>query len=250
MAGMRRESAFTSLLIHAVVLMLLFGIVIVTAPIPNIDHLVILASAKLAPYSPNTGAGGQRAKTEASAGHLPPKSHNVFVPPMVVPPDRVPKLVMEASLDLPPDMKLIDANFPNVGDPTGLGKLPSGGTGGPIGIGDKTGGRIGSNPGTGASGSPVYVPGRGGVTMPVPIHKVEPEYSDEARKAHAMGVVLVAIEVGPDGRPSNIRVTRSFGLGLDEKAMEAVRKWRFRPGTKDGKPVAVSAQIEVAFHLL
>jgi protein TonB len=247
---MRRESALTSLLIHAVVLLMLFGIVVVTAPVPTIDRPVILANSKLAPYSPNTGAGGQHAKTEASAGRLPPRARMVFVPPMVTPTNRAPKLVMEAALDLPPDMKLPDSNLPNIGDPAGLGKLLSGGIGGPAGIGEGPGRGIGSSPGPGVGNPAVYIPGRGGVTMPVPIHKVEPEYSDEARKAHAMGVVLVAIEVGPDGKPTNIRVTRGFGMGLDEKATEAVRQWRFRPGTKDGKPVTVAAQIEVAFHLL
>jgi protein TonB len=247
---MRRESALTSLLIHVVVLLLLFGIVVVTAPVPAIDRPVMLTNSKIAPYSPNHGAGGQRAKTEASAGHLPPRARTQFVPPTVTPPNRAPKLVMEATLDLPPDMKLIDSNLPNLGDPAGLGKLLSNGTGGPAGIGDGPGHRVGSTPGTGVGDRGVYIPGRGGVTMPVPIHTVEPEYSDEARKAHAMGVVLVAIEVGPDGKPSNIRITRSFGMGLDEKAIEAVKQWRFRPGTKDGKPVAVAAQIEVAFHLL
>lgn len=157
---------------------------------------------------------------------------------------------MEATLDLPPDMKLPEANLPDVGDPAGLGKYLSGGPGGPDGIGGGRGKSIGSTDGSGAGERAVYSPGRGGVTMPVPIRRVEPEYSEEARKARAMGVVLVAVEIGPDGKPRNVRVTRSFGLGLDEKAMEAVMQWLFRPGTKDGKPVAVSAEIQVAFHLL
>ena len=247
---MRRESALTSLLIHAAVLLLLFGIVVTTAPIAKIDRPVLLTNSKLTPYSPKPGAGGQRDRTDASAGHLPPRSLRQFVPPMVTPTNPIPKLVMEATLDLPPDMKLPEANLPDVGDPAGLGKYLSGGPGGLHGIGGGRGKSIGSSDGSGAGERAVYSPGRGGVTMPVPIRRVEPEYSEEARKARAMGVVLVAVEIGPDGKPRNVRVSRSFGLGLDEKAMEAVMQWLFRPGTKDGKPVAVSAEIQVAFHLL
>jgi len=62
--------------------------------------------------------------------------------------------------------------------------------------------------------------------------------------------VLVAVEVGADGVPNNVRVLRSLGLGLDEKAVEAVKQWRFKPGMKDGKPVPVAATIEVSFRLL
>jgi protein TonB len=86
--------------------------------------------------------------------------------------------------------------------------------------------------------------------MPVVIRKVAPDFSEEARRAHAAGTVIVYAEIGTDGKPHNLRVMRSFGLGLDENAVEAVSQWLFRPGTKDGKPVVVSAEIEVAFHLL
>ncbi len=151
---------------------------------------------------------------------------------------------MQASLDLPPDLKISDSNLANIGDPTGLGKYLSAGMGGNHGLGEGNNGRLG------AGDAEVYRPGRGGVTMPVALRKVEPEYSEEARKARVNGVVWVAVEIGPDGKPRNARITRSFGLGLDEKALEAVKQWLFRPGTKDGKPVTVSAQIEVAFHLL
>jgi len=82
------------------------------------------------------------------------------------------------------------------------------------------------------------------------LFKVEPEYSEEARRAKYQGVVVLYAEIGRDGRARNLRVTRSLGLGLDEKAIEAVAKWRFRPGYKDGRPVTVAATIEVNFRLL
>ena len=62
--------------------------------------------------------------------------------------------------------------------------------------------------------------------------------------------VALALVVDEQGRPQNLRVVRSLGLGLDQKAIEAVEKWRFKPGMKDGKPVAVQATIAVSFHLL
>jgi TonB family protein len=90
----------------------------------------------------------------------------------------------------------------------------------------------------------------GGVTAPTLLAKVEPEYSEEARKAKHAGTVVLYIEVTVDGKADNIRVQHSLGLGLDEKAIEAVKKWRFSPGKKDGKPVRVAATIEVNFRLL
>jgi TonB family protein len=69
------------------------------------------------------------------------------------------------------------------------------------------------------------------------IHKVEPDYTAEARNAKYQGTVLLYVEIDPTGTAQNIRVQRSLGLGLDEKAIEAVKKWRFKAGQKDGRPV-------------
>jgi TonB family protein len=89
-----------------------------------------------------------------------------------------------------------------------------------------------------------------GVTAPALLLKVEPEYSESARKAKIAGTVLLFIVVNPDGRASNIRVVRSLEPSLDQKAVEAVSRWRFKPGAKDGMPVPVQATIEVNFRLL
>ena len=86
-------------------------------------------------------------------------------------------------------------------------------------------------------------------TAPRLIHKVEPEYSPEAREAGLEGTVVLSVEVGTDGKAHDIRVRRSLGMGLDEKAVETVRAWKFEPGTRDGKPVAVQATIEMNFRL-
>jgi TonB family protein len=90
----------------------------------------------------------------------------------------------------------------------------------------------------------------GGVAAPMLLSKVEPEYSEVARAAKYQGTVTLYVEVGPDGVAHNIKVLRSLGMGLDEKAIDAVGQWTFKPGTKDGNPVTVAASIEVNFRLL
>jgi TonB family protein len=90
----------------------------------------------------------------------------------------------------------------------------------------------------------------GGVSAPSLLHKVEPEYTEEARLARLVGKVVLFIVVGSDGKAHEMKVTRSLGLGLDEKAIAAVSEWRFRPGSKEGEPVDVQASIEVNFRLL
>ena len=88
------------------------------------------------------------------------------------------------------------------------------------------------------------------MSAPALLYKVDPEYSEEARKAKYSGVVLLSIEVDESGRTRNVQVVRGIGLGLDERAIEAVKHWRFKPGMKNGKPVVVRANIEVDFRLL
>jgi TonB family protein len=84
----------------------------------------------------------------------------------------------------------------------------------------------------------------------VVIHKADPYYSEEARKAKFQGTVLLQYLVDVDGQAKDIKVVRSLGLGLDEKAIEAMRKWRFTPATKNGKPVRMKAVTEMNFRLL
>jgi TonB family protein len=163
---------------------------------------------------------------------------------------------MEPTIIAPPDIRLPQANLPNYGDPLAkLGPL-SNGPGSGAGIGSGSGGGVGSGKGGGLGpgegggfGGGVFKVG-GGVTAPTLLYKVEPEYSEEARKAKYQGTVVLYVEVDPSGQAVNPKVIRSLGLGLDEKAVEAVRKWKFKPGYKDGRPVTVIATIEVNFRLL
>ena len=89
-----------------------------------------------------------------------------------------------------------------------------------------------------------------GVSAPSVLFKVDPDYSEEARNAKYSGTVLLSVVVGADGKACNITVLKGIGMGLDEKSVEAVAKWRFKPGMLDGKAVDVRCQIEVNFRLL
>jgi len=132
---------------------------------------------------------------------------------------------------------------------------PSNGIGSGGGIGSGRGGGVGSGEGPGVGegrgggiGGGIYRVG-GGVSAPRPIFDPDPEYSEEARKAKFQGIVLLSAIIGSDGRPRELRIVRSLGMGLDQKALDAVGKWRFAPGTKDNHPVSVQVNIEVAFRL-
>jgi TonB family protein len=103
--------------------------------------------------------------------------------------------------------------------------------------------------GTAQASSDVFRVG-GGVMPPAVLAKIEPEYSQEARFAKYSGTVALYVEIGPDGVARNMRIVKGLGLGLDESAIAAIERWRFRPGTKDGVPVTVAAHIEVNFKLL
>jgi TonB family protein len=94
----------------------------------------------------------------------------------------------------------------------------------------------------------VYSSG-GEVTAPSLLYKVEPGYSEEARAEKVLGAVLLGVVIGTDGLAHDINVLNGVGAGLDEKAVEAIQKWHFQPGTKDGDPVQVRAKIEVDFRL-
>jgi periplasmic protein TonB len=187
------------------------------------------------------GGGGQHERQPDSPGSLPRFTHQQLTPPTIVVPREAPKLAVDMTLLGPPELS--ETQTSQIGNP--LSEIigpPSNGSGTGGGIGTGRGGGIGG--GTGA-----YRVG-GGVSAPFAIFDPEPEYSDEARQAKYQGTVMLWVVVGTDGRPREIRVQRSLGMGLDEKAVAAVRGWKFRPGMKDGVPVAVQVNIEVVFRLL
>jgi periplasmic protein TonB len=203
------------------------------------------------------GGGGDRDVLKASQGRLPKFSMQAQItPPAAVIRNPNPKLAVEPTIMVPPEIKVaMNSNMPNFGDPKSSAVIPSNGTGSMSGIGSGSNGGVGSGDGRGlgpgegmGTGGGVFRPGRG-VTPPRPIYSPDPEFSEEARKAKYQGTCTLMIVVATDGRPINIRVVNSLGMGLDEKAIETVRTWRFEPGQKDGHPVNVEMAVEVDFHL-
>jgi TonB family protein len=256
-----------SLLVHAV------GITIILLPF-FIGHInqQVKASAKYAvvdvsPYlaqlesghkkAGGGGGGGDRSPLPASRGAAPRFARTQLAPPMAVIRNLTPKLQVEPTLLGPPDLKLpqMAQNAPVWGDPQGVNGPPSNGpgTGGGIGsgngtgIGSGTGGGLGPGEGGGYGGG-VFSVG-GDISAPVPIFQPEPGYSEEARKAKYQGTVVLWIVVDAKGNVTDARVAKPLGLGLDEKAVETVRTWRFKPAMRNGTPVPVRVIVEVSFRL-
>lgn len=260
-----KVSAPLSLLIHGVVVALLIasGRIAVTQgkKIIQRQFFPVTISAYLPPLSPEQvraggGGGGDRSPDPASLGRLPRFSNEQFTPPAVVIRNENPKLAMEATVIVPPDINLPQPNVPHLGDPMGaVGGPPSSGPGSGGGIGTGAGGGVGPGrgpgvgPGEGGGISGAYMPG-GGITSPQLIYQVEPDFTDEARRARHQGTVVLQGVVEADGRIHNMIVVSSLGMGLDDRAIQAVRQWKFKPGTKNGQPVPVWARIEVTFRLL
>ncbi len=192
------------------------------------------------------GGGGNLDKVQASHGSAPRFTSEQLAPPAVIVRNQGAKLPVESTAIGPPEVKLPQTS--QVGDPmSAILNPPSNGTGNGSGVGRGEGGGVGPGIGGGIGGG-IYQVG-GGVSTPHAVFDPEPEYSEEARRAKFQGSVILSAIIGSDGRPRDLRVARSLGMGLDEKAMEAVNKWRFAPAMKDGYPVAVQVNIEVIFRL-
>ncbi|MFN0105729.1 MAG: energy transducer TonB [Bryobacteraceae bacterium] len=264
-AGNERTAGLSSLMVHGGIVALLFLIGTNETVQQVAKDVVHLAAPDVSEYIPKAapkdktmgggGGGGNLSPLDASKGKLP-KIAKQFVPPSAVVLNENPKLIMEPSIEVQPNAVLPVVALNTLGDPMGLGKIPSNGPGSGAGIGSGKGGGVGSGSGRGVGpgsgggiGGGAYRIG-GGVSAPAVLAKVEPEYSEEARKAKFQGTVMLYIEVDENGKPKNLRVVRPLGLGLDEKAIEAVSRWKFRPGFKDGKAVTVAATVEVNFRLL
>jgi protein TonB len=198
----------------------------------------------------NGGGGGNHDPLPASNGDPPRASLQMqIISPSVMVPTEMPKLPSEATVMVAPDVKFPVAS--HIGDPSSpFSKWLSDGPGGPGGIGEGCCDGIGPDSGPYVGeGTPGAHPGRNGVTMPEAIYSPEPSFSDEARKAKFQGIVMLMVVVGKDGRPYNIRVRQSLGMGLDQQAIAAVKNWRFRPATFQGQPVATQIAVQVDFHL-
>jgi periplasmic protein TonB len=262
----KRNGALGSTGVHVLIAAIIVGgtilarRVVAAAPVPKatvtlIDPDDIPALKPSKTQVGGGGGGGDRDVLQASKGRLPKFSMQQITPPMAVIRNLNPKLAVEPTIVIPPQVQLASNNMPNLGDPKAGSMLPSNGTGSGGGIGTGSGGGVGSGngpgfgPGEGGGvGGGVFHVG-GGVSAPRAIYSPDPEFSEEARKAKYQGTCTLSLIVGVDGHPRDIKVTSSLGMGLDEKAMEAVKQWRFEPGVKDGHPVPTIIAVEVDFHL-
>ncbi len=208
--------------------------------------------AKLPAGTKPAGGGGganDHSLAPVNRGKLPKFQMTQFTPPQVKLQNPNPKLPMDPSLLGPPDLKVANIEAPTFGDPTANGVSESLGHGNGTGIGSGTGGGLGPGEGGGTGGG-AFRAGINGVGLPTCIYCPDPPYSDEARKAKYMGVVVVMVVVTVDGRVASVNVIKSPGLGLDEKTKETVRQWKFKPAIgPGGKPVPVQVPIEVTFRL-
>lgn len=192
------------------------------------------------------GGGGSHDLAPVTQGHLPKLAQQQIVPPKA-PPTIPPKLAVEPSVVVQPDLKMADNKMPDMGSPTSNLKGFSMGNGSGGGLGSGNGNGIGPGSG-GNTGGGVYHVG-GGVAAPKLIYQVDPEFSEEARKAKFSGNVEVYLIVDEQGNPTHIRIARGVGMGLDEKAIDAVRQYKFKPATQNGKPVKVDIYVDVNFQI-
>jgi TonB family protein len=201
------------------------------------------------------GGGGAHDLLQAPKGKLPKFEQQPIVPPMVVANEH-PKLTQEAAIMMPKDIRLPDNDMPNLGDPrtsvagpasNGTGALGGMGTGSSGGIGSGNGDGYGPGEGGGYGGGIYHV--GGGVAAPQLLFAPDPEFSEEARRAKFQGVCVVSLVVDAQGNPQRVQVVRHLGMGLDQKALAAVKQYRFKPATLQGKPVPVEVNIEVTFRI-
>lgn len=257
-----------SLAVHVVVIGLIFAAA-------SVGHQVVIAKPKevvtlIAP-SPDSyimtpakkavsggGGGGDHDALPAPKGHLPKLAMQQITPPQIVLRNEKPKLAVEPTVVVPPQVHLADNHMPNLGVPTAApmpSAPPSNGTGSGAGIGSGTGGGVGVGHGAGVGsgvgggiGGGVFKVG-GGISAPRPLSTPDPEYTEAARQAKIEGTCVLGLIVDAEGHPRDIHVIRGLGYGLDEKALETVKQWTFEPAKKDGQPVNVQVSVQVGFHL-
>ena len=216
------------------------------------------------------GGGGQRRPEPPPAAErmgvrpvsspLPPRRPPTLTPPRARPAPPPPKTLEPEPL--PPllaPLVAVAADRRNVTgllarvmtaatvDSRGQGTLDGVGTGAGVGVGQGTGRGVGPGDGGGVGGGP-YRPGSG-IDPPRLVREVTPDYTEDARKRGIEGEVLLEIVVGAEGDVIDVRVLRRLGAGLDERAEEAVRQWRFSPARRLGTPVAVVVEVAVEFRL-
>lgn len=253
-----------SAIIHGVAIaaILWLGIQARNAVVPEVTQPVNITlyapppPPKILPVAPKMGGGGG-----GGAHQIVEPTHGN--PPRIVAPTPVtapqvlrfqqPKLAVEPSevVKMPENPNLPNlglSNSPQIalasqgkGSGSGFGS----GSGGGLGMGRG----IGAGPGSGGGYGGGLMSVGGGVSAPQVIHSVEADFTEDARQANFQGSASIELIVDQQGNPQNIRIIHPLGMGLDAKAVEAVRQYKFRPAMYQGHPVAVQIIVDVAFHL-
>lgn len=244
------KSTAIAVVLHGLVILLVIFLVAkkvkFAAPVKQ-QQLTAVDIPPLAPVKAKAmgGGGGQRGPTPVTKGTPPKFAETQLVPPKA-PPLEPPKINIQPTIEVQKDVHMASsipqigvANSPLVGMSMGNGSGTGLGSGNGSGLGPGSGGNTG--------GGPRRI--GGGVSAPVLIYSVEPEFSEEARKAKVAGNVLVNLWVDTNGNPSHVHVIRGVGMGLDEKAVEAVKQYKFKPAMENGKPVLVELNVEVNFQI-
>ncbi len=261
-----KKSSAISFIVHSAIISAVLWLTLGTHPILTPASVVTPVDFKLfappppppklmplAPKMGGGGGGGAHQVVEAMKGRPPVVAKMpVITPPQIIRIDR-PKLGVEPTMQVKiPD----NTNLPNLGmSQSPQIALASQGSGSGSGFGQGLGGGIGmghgsgSGPGSGGGYGGGIMSVGGGVSAPVLVHSVQPEFTQEARTANFQGSVSIQLIVDAQGNPQNIREIRHLGMGLDDKAIAAVRQYKFSPAMYQGHPVAVQMVINVDFRL-
>lgn len=258
-------SSVTAAILHAIIIAAIIWFTLLAHRHMVIQPQVRVTPLTIRPFIPMTqptpkamgggGGGGAHHIVEPVKGHLPQVAKTPVVPPQVLLVDH-PKLAVQPAIKMPQQIKIPDSRMPNLGMPQSTQiAMASQGPGAGSGFGESSGGGIGMGGGSGVGmgngggyGGGVMSVG-GGVSAPQLIHSVDPEFTDAARRANLQGIVSIQLIVDAEGNPQDIHVVKHLGMGLDQKAIEAVHQYRFRPAMFQGHPVAVQMIINVNFHL-
>jgi len=272
----KMEAGMLSIFAHGAILALIFLLIHeAESPVPMNENVVFVNNPIVSPFEGDGrdggggGGGGKNQPTPPATGRMPETTRVQMIPPdpdnpkPLLPAEdllaQVPSVQMP--IDIPQDQSLpigdvtAPPNYsmssgPGSGGGIGTGRGTGVGSGTGAGVGPGSGGGMGGGSGGGiGSGIGPYVVGNG-VKAPIALLQPLPAYTEEARKARAEGIVLIQAVIRKDGTVDSFKVLRGLGYGLDESAINTIAtKWRFKPGTMNGMPVDVQANIEVAFRL-
>jgi protein TonB len=244
------KSTAIAIVLHALVIGLILWLIAkkvnFAAPVKTMAAIDLSIPPKAPPRAQTMGGGGgQRGPTPVTKG-TPPKFADTQIVPPKAPPMVDPKIKIEPTIEVQKDVKMA-TSIPQIGVANSPILGMSMGNGSGTGLGSGNGSGLGPGSGGNTGGGPRRI--GGGVSAPILIYQVDADFSEEARKAKFSGNVVVNLWVDQNGMPSHVHVIRGVGMGLDEKAVEAVRQYKFKPAMENGKPVTVEMNVEVNFQI-